>query len=317
MNTMKLIKTHPRNYKKSPTVQRYHNNPILPAELMPFNCRGVFNSTFVKHNGSYFMIARAEGYNLWDSLWICESPNGYDSWKVHGMIPHPDDEEFKQYGRNWYDPRVTKIDDTFYLTVCVHKKDARMGLLSSNDLMDWKWHGFITGYGYRNTVLFPEKVKGNYAALERPMALGDIWYSESPDMKYWGNHRQVLEASTEGVGVWGERKIGPCGTPIKTKHGWLIIFHGVQFLTDTEIYHTGVMLTDLEKPWKVIRVGDEPILTPEVEYELSGHAVNVVFASSHIVENDGSVKLYYGAADRYQCVADTTIDLLLEAVLKR
>lgn len=57
--------------------------------------------------------------------------------------------------------------------------------------------------------------------------------------------------------------------------------------------------------------------SPELDYELSGHAVNVVFASSQIVEDDGSVKLYYGAADRYQCVADTTVDLLLEAALER
>jgi len=314
---MKLIQQHPRNYSKKATVTRYKNNPIISNEDMPFNCRGVFNSTFIKHEGKYFMIARAEGYNLWDSLWVIESPNGYDNWKVHGMIPTPDTEDYKRYGRNWYDPRVNKIGDTFYLTVCVHSKDARMGLLSSKDLFDWEWKGFITGYGYRNTVLFPEKINGNYAALERPMALGDIWYSESPDLQYWGNHEEVLQASTDDVGVWGERKIGPCGTPIKTDQGWLIIIHGVQFLTDTELYHAAVMLTELDKPWKVIRVSDEPILSPMLDYECYGHASNVVFASSHIVEDDGSVKLYYGGADRYQCVADTSVDLLLDAALNR
>jgi len=312
-----MYQKHPRIYSKKSIVERYDHNPIITNEDMPFSCRAVFNSTVAKHNGSYFMIARAEGYNLWDSLWICESKNGYDNWKVHDMIPVPDTEEYRRYGRNWYDPRITKIKDTYYLTVCVHKKDARMGLLSSKNIFDWKWEGFITGYGYRNTVLFPEKIGNCYAALERPMALGDIWYTESPDLRFWGNHEQVLEASTEGVGVWGERKIGPCGTPIKTERGWLIIFHGVQFLTDTELYHTGVMLTELDRPWNVIRVCDEPILSPEMDYELSGHAVNVVFASSHVIEDDGRIKLYYGAADRYQCVADTTINLLLEAALER
>lgn len=310
-------KQHPLIHPKKQTVKRYGQNPIINNSDMPFSCRAVFNSTAVKHENRYYMILRAEGYNLWDSLWIAESPNGYDQWKIHDMIPMPETEEYKRYGRNQYDPRVTKIDDTYYMTLCVHHKDARMALFSSKDVLNWNWKGFITGYGYRNTVLFPEKINGLYAALERPMALGDIWYCESPDLQFWGNHEQVLEAATDSVGVWGERKIGPCGTPIKTDRGWLIIFHGVQFLTDCELYHTGVMLTQLENPWKVIRVCDEPILSPELSYELSGHAVNVVFASSHIVEDDGSIKLYYGAADRYQCVADTSVELLLDAALNR
>lgn len=52
-------------------------------------------------------------------------------------------------------------------------------------------------------------------------------------------------------------------------------------------------------------------------YENYGHASNVVFASSHILKDDGSVKLYYGAADRYQCVADTTLEKLMNAALYR
>ena len=77
------------------------------------------------------------------------------------------------------------------------------------------------------------------------------------------------------------------------------------------------MLTELDNPSKIIRIGQEPILSPEESYELSGFAPSVVFASSQIAEEDGKVKIYYGAADKYQCVADTTIDLLLEAALSR
>lgn len=315
---MKLVQSHPKYYSKTPTVIRYKNNPIISNDEMPFSCRGVFNSTFIKHKGSYFMIARAEGYNLWDSLWVLEGENSYDNWKNHGMIPQTvNDEEFQRFGRNWYDPRVNKVGDTFYLTVRIHKRDVRMGLLSSKDLFNWEWHGFITGYGYRNTVLFPEKINGLYAALERAMSQGDIWYVESPDLKFWGKYDEVLVASIHGVSPLGEHKVGACGTPIKTDKGWLIIFHGVQFLSETELYHTGVMLTELSNPSKVIRVADEPILSPMLDYENYGHASNVVFVSSHIVEDDGSVKLYYGAADRYQCVADTTINKLLHAALER
>lgn len=282
--------------------------------MMPFNCRGVFNSSAVRHNGGYVMVLRAEGYNLLDSFWLAHSTDGY-AWTIGDMIPLPDTEEYRIYGGNQYDPRVTQIGDTFYMTFCVHGKAVRMGLMTTKDLKTFAWRGFISGNGFRNTVLFPEKFDGLFTALERPNAAGEVWVTQSPDLTFWGNQKLIL--TTKDI-TWGWHKVGPCGTPIKTPRGWLIIFHGVQTICDTEsIYHAGVMLTDLDEPWKVIRVASEPILTPEEPFELIGHAPNVVFASSQIVEPDGSVKLYYGASDRYQCVADTTIELLLEAALER
>jgi predicted GH43/DUF377 family glycosyl hydrolase len=132
---------------------------------------------------------------------------------------------------------------------------------------------------------------------------------------FWGKQDLIL---TTGDTPWAWNKVGPCGTPIKTGKGWIIIFHGVQTVGGEQmVYHTGVMLVDLVNPSKVIRVANEPILTPEETYEMIGHVPNVVFASSQVVEDDGSVKVYYGGSDRYQCVADTTIDLLLEAALTR
>lgn len=190
--------------------------------------------------------------------------------------------------------------------------------MTTKDFRTFTWVGFITGSGFRNTVFFPEKIDGLYTALERPNSIGSIWLTQSPDLVFWGRQRLVLAAGKHTVGVWGMHKIGPCGTPIKTPQGWLIIFHAVSTICDYEyIYNVGVMLTSLVDPAKVIRVGTNPILVPELPYELAGLAPNVVFASSHIVEDDGSVKLYYGAADRYQCLAETTVDLLLEAALHR
>lgn len=305
-----MVKIHP----KKRTVRRYAKNPIVTGDMMPFSCRGVYNSSAVKHDGKYVMVLRAEGYNLRDTFWLAHSVDGYD-WTVGAQIPMPDTEEYRRIGDNQYDPRLTKIGDTFYMTLCVHGSQVRMGLMKSKDLVEFEWCGFITGNGFRNTVLFPEKIQGSYAALERPNAEGEIWYTESPDLVFWGRQQLVLSSGQVG---WGWHKIGPCGSPIRTQKGWLIVFHGVQLICGTQfIYHAGVMLTELAAPWKVIRVGDEPILSPEEPYELGGHAPNVVFASSQIVEDDGSVKLYYGASDRYQCVADTSVEELLVAALER
>lgn len=305
-----MLVIHP----KKQIVKRYSGNPIVTNEMMPFSCRGVFNSSAIKHEGKYVMVLRAEGYNLCDSFWLAHSDDGY-KWRVGDMVPLPDTDEYRKYGENQYDPRITKIGDTYYITFCAHGLDVRMGLMSTKDFKSFKWEGFITGTGFRNTVLFPEKIGGLYTALERPNETGDIWLTQSPDLKFWGSQKRVLRYK-DVPWAWG--KIGPCGTPIKTPKGWLIIFHGVQIVGNTQpIYHAGVMLTELDAPWKLIRFGNEPILTPELENELIGHVPTVIFASSQIVEDDGTVKLYYGASDRYQCVADTTVDLLLEAVLTR
>ena len=305
------------NYSKKSIVKRHFANPILSPVDMPFSCLGVFNSSVVRHDGRYYMVARAQGYHLISTFWLATSDDGY-KWKVEGEIPLPDDPEYRKFARSQYDPRITRIGDIYYITACIHDLEARMGLFQTRDFRSFQWMGFMSAYGFRNTVLFPEKQSGNYASFWRPNSTGDIWYGESPDLLYWGNYRHVLSPGDRTVGVWGGQKIGPCGTPMRTDKGWLSVFHGVQYILDrTMIYHTGVFLTELDQPWEIIRVSHEPILSPEEPFELAGHAPNVVFASSQVVEEDGSVKLYYGAADKFQCVADTSIDLLLEAALER
>ncbi|HEX2731372.1 MAG TPA: glycoside hydrolase family 130 protein [Polyangiaceae bacterium] len=304
-----------RVFSKKQTVRRYAGNPVLSADQMPFNCRGVYNSSVVKHEGRYVMILRCEGYNFYNFFALAESSNGIDGWQVGEIIPLPEDPDYKRYARVQYDPRITRIGDTYYVTYCAHASDARMALLSSKDMRSFQFEGFISGTGFRNTVLFPEKIDGLYTALERPNARGEIWVTQSPDLKFWGQQRLLMDKSKCSFG-WG--KIGPCGTPIKTEQGWLIIFHAVSVVCDHEyIYNAGVALAKLEAPWELVRVGDECILTPEMPYENAGHTPNCVFASSHVVEDDGSVKLYYGASDRYQCVAETSVAELLEVALQR
>ncbi len=304
-----------RIYSKKQVVRRYAKNPIITADMLPFNCRGVFNSSVVKHEGRYVMMLRCEGYNFYNFFVLAESDNGFDNWKIGDIIPLPEDDEYKKYARVQYDPRITKIGDTYYVTYCAHGSDARMAMLSSKNMRDFAFEGFITGTGFRNTVLFPEKIDGLYAALERPNALSEIWVTRSPDLKYWGAQKLMMNQSQCTFG-WG--KIGPCGTPIRTDKGWLIIFHAVSVVCEYEyIYNAGVALTELSDPSKLIRVGDECIMTPEMPYEHAGHTPNCVFASSHVVEDDGSVKIYYGASDRYQCIAESTVDDLVDVALNR
>ncbi len=113
------------------------------------------------------------------------------------------------------------------------------------------------------------------------------------------------------LGTWESDKIGSSSNPIKTDEGWLMLYHGVRGFGRTSIYKLGVVLLDLNEPWKVIGKSKEPILSPDKDYERIGDVNNVVFSNGWIVEDDGNIKIYYSGADTNICVAETSIDELI------
>jgi predicted GH43/DUF377 family glycosyl hydrolase len=189
-----------------------------------------------------------------------------------------------------------------------------LSLLRTMDFETCEWMGFISETDNRNGVLFPEKIGGLYARFNRPNTggnFGDIWISYSPDLIFWGKSSCVMRNADIR---WAWTKIGPGAVPIKTKEGWLNIFHGVRTqCAQHYVYCLGVALHDLEDPSKVTAVCKEAILEPEADYELVGQTPSVVFTSGAVVEDDGEVKVYYGGADTVQCVATTSVEQLLHA----
>ena len=179
----------------------------------------------------------------------------------------------------------------------------------------------------RNMVLFPEKAAGKYCRLERPFPVYsrggrdrfDIWFADSPDLVYWGNQQLVL--GVEDV-PFANDKIGPGAPPVKTPRGWLTTFHAVD-RDETrgkngweeswkKRYTAGIMLLDLERPWQVIGMSKLPLLEPSAPYETAGGFRNhVIFPGGMILEPDGEVKIYYGAADTVVCLATAGVDDLL------
>jgi predicted GH43/DUF377 family glycosyl hydrolase len=116
---------------------------------------------------------------------------------------------------------------------------------------------------------------------------------------------------------WDEMKIGPGVPPIKTIRGWLSIYHGVFPTMDGSVYRLGVALHDLEDPSKIIAVGDEWILQPEEVYEITGYVHNVVFTCGAVPEEDGSVKIYWGGADKVMCMGTANLEDLVDHCLNK
>jgi predicted GH43/DUF377 family glycosyl hydrolase len=216
--------------------------------------------------------------------------------------------ETEEYGVE--DARVTFIDGKYHITYTAVSRDSwATALAVTEDFKNIERRGLVFCPENKDVVIFPEKVGGKYVALHRPNNSGfgkpSIWYAESPDMIHWGKHRCVLRPRDTG---W--MRVGAGTPPIKTPEGWLLIAHGMD---DRSVYSVFSVLLDLEEPWRVIGRAETPLLMPTEPYETDGFFSNVVF-SNGMIEKDGKILIYYGAADETSCVATTDIDSLLTSV---
>ena len=215
--------------------------------------------------------------------------------------------EMEQYGVE--DARVTRIDGRYFINYTVVSPDSWCtALAETTDFQSIERRGTIFHPENKDVAIFPEKIGGMYHALHRPNNSGfgkpSIWYAQSPDLLHWGNHRCIVHPRDNR---WEAVKIGGGAPPIKTDEGWLEIYHGKG---ENSVYSLFCLLLDLEEPWKVLKRGEEPLMVPEEPYETEGFFGNVLF-SNGVVEKDGKVYVYYGAADESACVAITDLDSLL------
>jgi beta-1,4-mannooligosaccharide/beta-1,4-mannosyl-N-acetylglucosamine phosphorylase len=204
-----------------------------------------------------------------------------------------------------YDPRVCWLEDRYYVTWCNGYHGPTIGVGYTHDFETfYQLENAYLPYN-RNGVLFPRKINGVYAMLSRPSdnghtPFGDIYYSESPDMTYWGRHRFVMGATTG----WQATKIGAGPVPIETAEGWLLFYHGVLTSCNGFVYSFGAALLDLERPWQVLYRSEPYLLAPQAPYERTGDVPNVAFPCAALADAEsGRLAIYYGGADTVVCLA--------------
>lgn len=312
-------------------LHRSFANPILAAKDIPYSANLIFNAGVIKLGEKYRMVFRNDyGYEngrfAGTNLGVAESDDGIHWTARPEPMVHAEDVRDGEISRI-YDPRLTKIDDDLFICFAVDTKHGIRGgigrIIGDFEAIDTI---SLSTPDNRNMVLFPEKIDGMYVRLERPFTVYsrgrdrfDIWISRSPDLKFWGESELLL--GVEDV-PFANDKIGPAAPPIKTEKGWLTLFHSVDRdesrgkngweATWKKRYCAGVMLLDLKNPSKIIGISKEPLIAPEADYEVcEGFRQNVIFPGGIIAEPDGKVKIYYGAADTVECLAESTIDELI------
>lgn len=298
-------------------VWRYAGNPVIDRHPHP-HIQAVYNSAIVPWQDGFAGVFRCEHRTGMPWLHVGRSPDGF-RWTLDPepirFASAPAGLESMEYA---YDPRVTEIDGAHYVQWCVGYHGPTIGLARTDDFAAFhRMENAFLPYN-RNGVLFPRKINGRYAMLSRPSdtthtKFGDIFYSESPDLEFWGRHRHVMAPGPEW---WQGVKIGGGPSPIETADGWLAFYHGVASTCNGFVYAMGVALLALDEPWRVLARGRAQILAPEMPYETTGFVPNVVFPVTALVDAPtGHVAIYYGAADTFVAMAFTTIDEML-AILR-
>lgn len=220
--------------------------------------------------------------------------------------------ELESYGIE--DCRVGFLEDKYHLTYTMVSAIAvGVGYMTTENWIDFTRHGMIFPPHNKDSAIFEEKINNKYYALHRPSSpeLGGnyMWIAESPDLLHWGNHKCI---AITRPGMWDNTRIGAGAAPIKTKEGWLEIYHGAN---NEHRYCLGALLLDLNEPWKVLARSTEPIMEPIMDYEKTGFFGNVVFTNGHITDGD-TITLYYGASDEVICGATLSINHILDTLKK-
>jgi predicted GH43/DUF377 family glycosyl hydrolase len=316
-------------------LRRSRHNPILTRDDIHdlpggfTDITSVFNPGAVKLEDKYVLLLRIQSRGRRTMLLTAESGTGVRFRVSDRPVELRGIEKEKDTLYHVYDPRVTKIDDQFYITLAIDTNSGcRMGVASTKDFKRFDFIGVAKDPNTRNAVLFPERIDGWFVRLDRPNKITgpygpatglQIDISISEDLLSWEPRGTVLSGRPH---YWDEL-IGSGPPPVKTREGWLHIYHGVAtHFGSSNIYQAGVVLLDPDDPSNVIARGRNCILEPRELYEMVGQVPNVVFPTGLIVESyddegfalpRSKVQLYYGAADTYVCAASSTIQELIDA----
>lgn len=309
--------------KPSKHLVRYQRNPILePIKEHYWESKYVLNPGSLRIGDQVYLFYRAVGDDDVSHIGLAVT----DGYEVVKRLPEPIFSPVTPEERmGCEDPRLIRVGDRIYMLYTAYDGNIAQIAAASiavDDLLNERYRAWRRdGLAFKNiwdkdAILFPDRINGKYVIYHRIEP--SIWVTYMHDIKFPIKEKHAIIAGPRPGRMWDSLKIGAGAQPIKTRHGWLLIYHGVDY---NYVYSLGVLLVDLENPQKVIYRSPNPILEPEEDYEigLSGAWVpNVVFTcgavgaeDKEILGDDDEVLVYYGAADTSIGVATATVGELI------
>jgi beta-1,2-mannobiose phosphorylase / 1,2-beta-oligomannan phosphorylase len=289
---------------------RSTHNPILTATDRWWEAKAVFNPGVAIHDGRVAIAYRAVGADGLSRFGLAWSEDGERITERSGLPWYEGALDDPEARLGVEDPRVTPLNEAYYLTYCkasVEPADTpklswetapfklRSGIGVTEDFSSMHERTTVLReHNTKDTVLFPELIGGRYAVLVREYP--GIQLVTSPDLQAWDRPRTVMD---HRPGTWEGERIGAGPPPMRTPWGWLLLYHGNEYLRmpgNQRLYRMGLVVLDADDPARVIYRHPDPVFEPEAPYELEGPVGNVVFGTG-LIELGDRLFLYYGAGD--------------------
>ena len=315
------------------TGHRYHfkrleQNPIItPAENHPWESKATFNPAAIDLGGKIHILYRALSHDNTSTIGYASSVDGAsiaERLLEPVYVPREDFETKKMDGANsgCEDPRVTKIGENLYMCYTAYDgigpPRVAVTSISEKDFLSRRWNWskpeLITPKNIddKDACIFPEKVGGKFLILHRIGTDICADFLKSLDFKK-ETVNKCIRIFGPRSGMWDGAKVGITAPPVKTKKGWLLLYHAISEYHHT--YRIGAVLLDLKDPTTVLSRSTDPIFEPEEPYEKEGIVNNVVFPCGMVVR-DGLLYIYYGGADKVVGVATMELDILVNALAR-
>ncbi len=298
-----------RRRKGSPRdlLHRFEGNPVIGIGDLEFQCLDVRNAGVARLGEEVLLLVTIEHLSGAQCFFLARQ-DGRGRWRLNPepfMKPSAEAPYQRHECKGIMDARITQLDGAYFIFYLAFGETGyRLGLARTDDFKSVERLGLVSEPDTKGGALFPEKVGGRYARVERPGEGRSIWVSYSNDLIHWGGHEQVI--GPRG-GYWDCHWIGPGAPPMAIDEGWLLIYYGAKQTSAGPIYRLGAVVLDRKDPTSVVGRTNIPLLSPRERYERMGDLTNIVYSCGALLDEDGTVTVYYGAADSCICKGTTTV----------
>ncbi|HDZ69491.1 MAG TPA: glycosidase [Phycisphaerales bacterium] len=293
-------------------VYRWEGNPLISICDLPFKCSDIHNAGAVSFRDETLLLVTIEHLAGQRSIHLSRpDKDGYYQVDSDPFLGPSTESKYKQHeSHGVLDARVTFLDGIYYIMYnSLGHHGFRLALARTEDFKSVERMGLISEPDTKAGALFPAKIKGRYARLERPCHGNSIWITYSDDLVYWGGSELVISPREE---FWDANRIGVGAPPIELEQGWLVLYYGVKTTSAGPIYRIGTVILDKQEPTVVMERANIPILSPRENYERIGDVPNVVFPTGAVIDSDGYLDIFYGASDSCICVGTTTVEEIIK-----
>ena len=322
---------------------------LLRKTELEFENEGVLNPAVIKEGNLTHLFYRAVRKGNFSSIGYCKLDNPLSIIQCNDKPLLSPEFEYESHGME--DPRIVKIDGSYYLTYIAFDGDNALGALAtSTDLKHFERRGIIVPkitftefslltqnnpplnkkylannpganiLANKDFVFFPRRINGKLIFLHRikpDIQIAAVDELSTLDERFWKEYFTHLEDHIFLCSKYPHEieYVGAGCPPLETKQGWLIIYHGVKTTEKRYEYSCCAALMELDDPRKEIARLPYPLFKPQLDYELTGDVDDVCFPTGTAIYGD-TLYLYYGAADDIIAVASVSLSGLINELLQ-